>query len=117
MYFLAIETSCDETAAAVFTDEPKVLANVVSYETDVTSVLTKVSQGEADAGIVYTTDAETVASSVTTIAIPDALNTIAVYPIAIVKASHYHDAAAAFVTEAVSGAVQRALQKRGFLAP
>jgi len=34
MYFLAIETSCDETAAAVFTDEPKILANVVASQTD-----------------------------------------------------------------------------------
>ncbi len=34
MYFLAIETSCDETAAAVFTDELNVLANVVASQTD-----------------------------------------------------------------------------------
>src|SRR5499425_1738491 len=34
MYFLAIETSCDETAAAVFTDEPAVLANVIASQTD-----------------------------------------------------------------------------------
>jgi N6-L-threonylcarbamoyladenine synthase len=34
MYFLALETSCDETAAAVFTDEPVVLANVIASQTD-----------------------------------------------------------------------------------
>ena len=34
MHFLAVETSCDETAAAVFTDEPRVLANVVASQTD-----------------------------------------------------------------------------------
>jgi N6-L-threonylcarbamoyladenine synthase len=34
MYFLAIETSCDETAVAVFNDEPRVLANVVASQTD-----------------------------------------------------------------------------------
>lgn len=34
MYFLAIETSCDETAAAVFTDEPRVLSNVIASQTD-----------------------------------------------------------------------------------
>src|SRR5262249_44635743 len=33
-YFLALETSCDETAAAVFTDELKVLANVVASQTE-----------------------------------------------------------------------------------
>src|SRR5918999_775679 len=34
MHFLAIETSCDETAAAVFDDSPRVLANVVASQTD-----------------------------------------------------------------------------------
>src|SRR5262245_25693697 len=34
MHFLAIETSCDETAAAVFTDAPRTLANVVASQTD-----------------------------------------------------------------------------------
>src|ERR1051326_3253470 len=34
MYFLGVETSCDETAAAVFTEEPRVLANVVASQTD-----------------------------------------------------------------------------------
>jgi N6-L-threonylcarbamoyladenine synthase len=34
MYFLSIETSCDETAAAVFTEGPTVLANVVASQTD-----------------------------------------------------------------------------------
>src|SRR3954462_7004245 len=34
MLFLGIETSCDETAAAVFTEAPAVLANVVASQTD-----------------------------------------------------------------------------------
>jgi N6-L-threonylcarbamoyladenine synthase len=34
MFFLAIETSCDETAAAVFTEEPEILANVIASQTD-----------------------------------------------------------------------------------
>lgn len=34
MYFLAIETSCDETAAAVFTEEPTILANVIASQND-----------------------------------------------------------------------------------
>lgn len=33
-YFLAIETSCDETAAAVFTDELTILSNIVASQTD-----------------------------------------------------------------------------------
>lgn len=34
MLFLGLETSCDETAAAVFTDEPRVLSSVVASQTD-----------------------------------------------------------------------------------
>jgi N6-L-threonylcarbamoyladenine synthase len=34
MYLLAIETSCDETAVAVFTEEPRILANVIGSQTD-----------------------------------------------------------------------------------
>lgn len=34
MYFLAIETSCDETAAAIFDESPKVLANVIASQTE-----------------------------------------------------------------------------------
>jgi N6-L-threonylcarbamoyladenine synthase len=37
MLFLAIETSCDETSAAVFTDEPRVLSNVVASQTELHS--------------------------------------------------------------------------------
>src|SRR5437868_13001063 len=33
-YFLGLETSCDETAAAVFTDEPRILSSVVASQTD-----------------------------------------------------------------------------------
>ena len=34
IHFLALETSCDETAAAVFTDEPRILSNVVASQND-----------------------------------------------------------------------------------
>src|SRR6266849_8403348 len=34
MFFLSIETSCDETAAAVFTEEPKILASVIASQTN-----------------------------------------------------------------------------------
>ncbi len=32
--FLGLETSCDETAAAVFTEEPRILSNVVASQTE-----------------------------------------------------------------------------------
>src|SRR6202142_3905276 len=37
MLFLGLESSCDETAAAVFTDEPKILASVIASQTDLHS--------------------------------------------------------------------------------
>ncbi len=93
-----------------------VLKNVVSYETDVTSVLTKVSLGQADAGIVYTTDAETKASSVKTISISDALQTIALYPIAPIKGSAHADVAAQYVAYVVGPDGQAVLAQYGFIA-
>jgi molybdate transport system substrate-binding protein len=107
------KASADPAFGADF--KANVLKNVVSYETDVKAVLTKVSLGEADAGIVYTTDAATQADSVETIAIPDALNSIAVYPIAPVKNSMHVDLAAQFTDYVSSSDGQAALAKSGFL--
>ena len=93
-----------------------VLKNVVSYETDVKSVLSKVALGEADAGIVYTTDAATETGKVGTITIPDALNVIAVYPIGAVKASKQAITAQMFIDYVLSSAGQATLAKYGFIA-
>src|SRR5581483_661686 len=62
-----------------------VLRNVVSQENNVKAVVSKVSLGEADAGVVYTTDAATATDKVTSIPVPDQFNVIALYPIAVVK--------------------------------
>ncbi|HEV2237570.1 MAG TPA: molybdate ABC transporter substrate-binding protein, partial [Ktedonobacterales bacterium] len=101
------KASADPSFGASY--KANVLKNVVSYETDVATVLNKVSLGEADAGIVYTTDAQTTASTVTTISIPDALNTIAVYPIAPVKSSANAATATSFVTDVASSDGQAVL--------
>ena len=61
-------------------------ANIVSNEDNVKAVVTKVQLGEADAGIVYTTDVTPdVAGDVQVIEIPDPVNVIAEYPIAPVE--------------------------------
>ena len=66
-----------------------VLQNVVSYEENVRSVLSKVVLGEADAGIVYTSDVfGDSAEEVGQLEIPDELNTVASYPIALISDSH-----------------------------
>jgi len=88
-----------------------------SQELDVRSALAKVTSGEADATIVYVTDVRAAGAQAVGVDIPDADNVVAVYPIAVVKASAHHDAAAAYVDEIVSGTGQRALAGRGFLPP
>jgi molybdate transport system substrate-binding protein len=92
-----------------------VLKNVKSYQTDVTSVLTQVALGQADAGIVYTTDAATQPTTLTTIAIPDTLNVIATYPIAPVKSSKAASTAQQFIAYVVSSDGQSVMASFGFL--
>jgi molybdate transport system substrate-binding protein len=88
-----------------------------SLETDVKSAITKVTSGEADATVVYVTDVNAGGPAVTGITIPDADQPPIAYPIAVVKASKHQAAAQAFVTSAVSGDVQSALEAAGFLPP
>jgi len=92
-----------------------VLANVVSYEDNVRSVLSKIALGEGDAGVVYTTDAATQADTVTTVDIPDNLNVIATYPIAPLAGSASPELAKAFVDYVLSPEVQQVLAKYGFI--
>jgi molybdenum ABC transporter molybdate-binding protein len=89
-----------------------VLQNVVSYETNVKSVLAKVALGEADAGIVYTSD---VNDQVGQIAIPEALNVSAAYPIATIQDGAHADLAGAFVDLVLSPDGQQILIKYGFI--
>lgn len=92
-----------------------VVANVVSYEENVRSVLAKVALGEADAGIVYSSDAASAGDKVGTIDIPDALNVIATYPIATLDDSSNKAAAEAFVAYILSPAAQTVLASYGFI--
>jgi molybdate transport system substrate-binding protein len=91
----------------------KVLANVVSNETDVKQVVAKVQLGEADAGIVYVSDA-IAAPTLKTIEIPTALNVVAKYPIAPLLKSANPDLAGQFITYVLSADGQATLKKWGF---
>jgi molybdate transport system substrate-binding protein len=94
----------------------KVLANVVSNEDNVKQVIAKVQLGEADAGIVYTSNA-VATPELKTIAIPAELNVIAQYPIAPLTKSANPDLATAFVEYVLSSDGQAVLQKWGFAPP
>lgn len=94
----------------------KVLANVVSYEENVKAVVTKISLGEADAGIVFVTDITSdTAEKVDSIYIPNELNTIASYPIAPIADSKNADLAEAFVALVLSPEGQAVLAKYNFI--
>ena len=94
-----------------------VVANVVSYEENVRTVLAKVTLGEADAGIVYTSDvAANEEGEVTQIEIPDTLNTIAGYPIASLSDSPNLELAQQFMDYVLAPEGQQVLVNYGFVA-
>ena len=97
--------------------QKEALANIVSNEEDVKGVVQKVLLGEADAGIVYRTDiTPDISTSVRAISIPDGVNVIATYPIAVIDGSGHPPLAEAFV-RFVTGPGQATLRMFGFLPP
>jgi molybdate transport system substrate-binding protein len=98
-------------------DRAGVRLQPVSQEDNVKAVVTKVSLGEADAGIVYVTDVTAGGDKVEGVDIPEDQNVVATYPIATVKASRAQDSAQAFVDLVLSGEGQRVLKEHGFLPP
>jgi molybdate transport system substrate-binding protein len=89
------------------------LENVVSLETDVTGVLSKVTLDEADAGIVYATDATAAGDEVLTIAISEHFQPeIRYFAAAVAPGS---DAADEYIDRLSSEEGQRVLREAGFL--
>jgi molybdate transport system substrate-binding protein len=94
----------------------RVRANLVSEETNVKQVASKVQLGEADAGIVYSTDVTpALRDAVRVIQIPPEFNVIANYPIAAVKGAINEAGARAFIAYALSPVGQAILARHGFL--
>lgn len=87
-----------------------VIVHPKSLEENVRGVLTKVQLGEADAGIVYTTDVQSTKGALAAIAIPSA--PIASYPILALRSS-----GSAFVRYLLSPPGQAILHRFGFLSP
>ncbi|AJF68677.1 molybdate ABC transporter substrate-binding protein [Streptomyces vietnamensis] len=98
-------------------DAQKITVKPVSQEPNVRAVLSKVELGEADAGLVYKTDAESAGDKVDAVEIPDAQNAVAQYPAAPLKDSKNAEAAAAFVTWLSSPEGQKILRDAGFQKP
>jgi molybdate transport system substrate-binding protein len=89
-------------------------AHVVSREPDARQVLAKVMLGEADAGVVYRTDALTAAGKLAVVAIPNSCNVVAKYPLAITVNAPAPELARAFVALLVSPEGARVLRSKGF---
>lgn len=93
----------------------KVLSNVISQETNVNYVVTKVALGEADAGFAYVSDiTENLTSKVDKIAIPDEYNVIAEYPMGILRESKYPVQSQKFISRVLSDEGKAVLEKYGF---
>jgi molybdate transport system substrate-binding protein len=103
--------------AAQVLDRAGVTVKPVSQEDNVKAVVTKVSLGEADAGIVYVTDVTAGGDKVEGVDIPEEQNVVATYPIATVKASKSQDGGQAFMDLVRSAEGQQVLESYGFLPP
>ncbi len=94
-------------------DDVKEKAN---YGKDVTEVLTWVNTGNADAGVVYATDAKS-SDAVTVVAeAPEGSTSKVLYPVAVVKDSKVPEAAKAFVDYLGSEEALQVFEKYGFAA-
>ena len=89
--------------------------NIVSQETDVREVLSKVALGEADAGFVYSTDARTVSGQVRTIKVPAWAQPKVQYGVCVVTAGTHKSDAQAFVKRLLGTTAQKKLIAAGFL--
>jgi molybdate transport system substrate-binding protein len=96
-------------------DARQVTVKPVSLEDSVKGVVTKVSLGEADAGIVYLTDVTAGGDTVEGVDIPADQNAPATYPITVVKASADQSQARAFVEYVRGPHGQQVLEGYGFL--
>ena len=107
---------CGQVATAIFKNAD-VTVKPVSEEQNVGGVVTKVTLGEADAGIVYVTDVKANESKATGVPIPADENDITAYPIAQLKDAPNPSAAAAFISYVLSPAGQQVLASFGFMPP
>jgi len=107
---------CGKVGQALL-DQDHITGTPVSQEVDVKSVLAKLTEGEADAGIVYTTDAVAAGDQVRTIAIPGSAREVTSYPIVTLTQSKHSDLAQAFVDLVTGPTGRKVLQQAGFGKP
>jgi molybdate transport system substrate-binding protein len=112
----APQVPCGQVATAIFKNAG-VTVKPVSEEQNVGGVVTKVTLGEADAGIVYVTDVKANEGKATGVPIPANQNDITAYPIAQLKDAPNPTAAAAFISYVLGPNGEKVLASFGFLPP
>ena len=91
--------------------------NPVSEESQVTDVLNKVTSGQADAGLVYVTDAQGAGDKVTAVPFPESADAVNTYPIAVLEQAKDQDLARRFVDLVTGEQGQKVLTAAGFAKP
>jgi molybdate transport system substrate-binding protein len=89
----------------------------VSEESSVTDVLNKLTSGQADAGLVYVTDARAAGNKVVSVPFHESAGAVNTYPIAVLKGAKNTDLARKFVTLVTSESGQKILSAAGFAKP
>ena len=112
----APQVPCGAVATAIFKNAG-VTVKPVSEETNVGGVVTKVTLGEVDAGIVYVTDVKESEGKATGVPIPANQNDITEYPIVQVKGAPNATAGKAFISYVLGPDGQKVLASFGFLPP
>jgi molybdate transport system substrate-binding protein len=112
----APEVPCGSLATEIFKNAG-IAVKPVSQQQNVSGVVTKVSLGEADAGIVYVTDLKAGGSKLTGVPVPASLNETVSYPIVVTRNAPNASAATAFMDYVLSPAGQHMLYLHGFLPP
>jgi molybdate transport system substrate-binding protein len=107
---------CGQYAKQIL-DAAHVTVTPASLEQNVKGVVTKVTTGEADAGVVYSTDVIAAGTKASGVEIPKEINVVAQYPIAPVKTSPNVAVDQAFIGFLLGSQGQAILQKYGFLPP
>ncbi len=96
--------------------EEKVMANIISEETTVNRIVSKVALGEVDAGFAFISDVDpSMAGKVTKILIPDRYNVVGDFPAGVLSQSNYPQDAQAFIDVIMSNEGQAILDKYGFI--
>ena len=104
-------------AAQRIEDNTGVQLNPASEEATVSAVLTKVTSGEADAGLVYLTDARKAGDAVDTVNFPESASAVTVYPIAVLKHASQPALAQRFLDLVISPTGEKVLNQAGFAHP